>query len=189
MIDVCLLLEGTYPYVSGGVSSWVYQILKEFHDLTFAIIYLGPHRSSQRRLHYEIPENVVDIREFYLFDYRIEKEQKGRNLKENFQKIEKFLLSIKSLDPSNFDEVYNLVGNSATRSVSLYDLAYSKESWEVVRHLYDLEERETSFIDYFWTWRFVYLPFFSLLRTELPQAKLYHSASTGYAGVLGSLCK
>ena len=23
--DVCLVLEGTYPYVSGGVSSWVHE--------------------------------------------------------------------------------------------------------------------------------------------------------------------
>ena len=25
---VCLLLEGTYPYVSGGVSTWVHQIIE-----------------------------------------------------------------------------------------------------------------------------------------------------------------
>ena len=28
--DVGLLLEGTYPYVSGGVSSWVHQIINGF---------------------------------------------------------------------------------------------------------------------------------------------------------------
>ena len=32
--DVGLLLEGTYPYVSGGVSSWVHQIINGFPDLT-----------------------------------------------------------------------------------------------------------------------------------------------------------
>lgn len=37
--DVGLLLEGTYPYVSGGVSSWVHQIINGFPDLTFALLF------------------------------------------------------------------------------------------------------------------------------------------------------
>ena len=39
--DVGLLLEGTYPYVAGGVSSWVHQIINGFPDLTFAICFLA----------------------------------------------------------------------------------------------------------------------------------------------------
>jgi hypothetical protein len=31
--DVCMLLEGTYPYVRGGVSSWVHHILTGLSDL------------------------------------------------------------------------------------------------------------------------------------------------------------
>ena len=34
--DICLLLEGTFPYVSGGVSSWVNQIIRGFPEYTFA---------------------------------------------------------------------------------------------------------------------------------------------------------
>jgi glycosyltransferase involved in cell wall biosynthesis len=55
--------------------------------------------------------------------------------------------------------------------------------------MYRMEDREYSFIDYFWTWRFLYLPFFSLLRVRLPEARVYHSVSTGYAGLLGALAK
>ena len=43
--DVGLLLEGTYPYVAGGVSSWVHQIINGFPDLTFAICFLGDRKS------------------------------------------------------------------------------------------------------------------------------------------------
>ncbi len=35
-VDVMLLLEGTFPYVSGGVSSWVNQIIRGFP--TFASV-------------------------------------------------------------------------------------------------------------------------------------------------------
>ncbi len=189
MIDVCLLLEGTYPYVAGGVSSWVYQLIQEFHDLSFAIVYLGSHRSTPRRLHYEIPNNVVDIREFYLFDYRVEREKNFPIAKENLQKMEEFFLQVKNNDTASFNDIYYLVGHPQTRRLSLFDLVYSREAWEMVKRLYAREETTTSFIDYFWTWRFIYLPFFSLLKVDLPRAKVYHAASTGYAGVLGALCK
>lgn len=173
--------------MAGGVSSWVYQLIKEFHDLTFAVVYLGPHRSSQRRLHYEIPNNVVDLREFYLFDYRVEQNKKDRP--KDWKIVEEFLVKLKAGDPSNFDDIYRVVGDPRTRSISLHDLVYSPEIWEIVKKLYYMEEQESSFVDYFWTWRFIHLPFFSLLRVELPKAKVYHSASTGYAGVIGSLCQ
>jgi hypothetical protein len=32
-VDVLLLLEGTFPFVSGGVSSWVNQIMRGFPDI------------------------------------------------------------------------------------------------------------------------------------------------------------
>ena len=38
-VDVCLLLEGTFPYVSGGVSSWVNQMIRGFPQLTFGIVF------------------------------------------------------------------------------------------------------------------------------------------------------
>ncbi|HCO91849.1 MAG TPA: hypothetical protein DIT40_12840, partial [Alphaproteobacteria bacterium] len=32
--DVCLLLEGTYPYVTGGVSNWVHDVIGMQSDKT-----------------------------------------------------------------------------------------------------------------------------------------------------------
>jgi hypothetical protein len=39
--DIGLLLEGTFPYVSGGVSSWVNQIIRGFPEYTFALCFIG----------------------------------------------------------------------------------------------------------------------------------------------------
>ena len=33
--DVCLILEGTYPYVTGGVSGWAHGLIKEQSHLSF----------------------------------------------------------------------------------------------------------------------------------------------------------
>ena len=35
--DVALILEGTYPYVAGGVSTWVHQILQAYPARQFAM--------------------------------------------------------------------------------------------------------------------------------------------------------
>lgn len=37
--DIALLLEGTYPYVRGGVSSWVHQIISGMPERTFSIAF------------------------------------------------------------------------------------------------------------------------------------------------------
>ena len=44
--DVMLLLEGTFPFVSGGVSSWVNQIIRAFPDLRFGICFVGSRRND-----------------------------------------------------------------------------------------------------------------------------------------------
>jgi len=39
--DVCLILEGTYPYVVGGVSNWTHALLNGLPELDFSLIHLG----------------------------------------------------------------------------------------------------------------------------------------------------
>ncbi len=190
MKDVCMILEGTYPYVAGGVSTWVYDLIRELHDKTFSILYLGPHRSSYKKRKYDIPSNVVDFQESYLFDYVVEKEKlKTKSKKDDFKLIKEFLVGMRSGDTRLFEDIYHMIGDPLTRRISLYDLAHSKEGWKMIEELYAGENSAISFVDYFWTWRFLYLPFFSLLRTNIPAAQVYHCPSTGYAGVLGVLGK
>ena len=64
--DVGLLLEGTYPYVSGGVSSWVHQIITGFPDLTFALCFLGSRKQDYGDKKFQLPSNVVHLEEHYL---------------------------------------------------------------------------------------------------------------------------
>lgn len=189
MDDVCLILEGTYPYVSGGVSSWVYQLIKNLRDTTFSIVFLGASRTTNKKLHYELPSNVRDFREYYLFDYRIKKEKTRRPTRSDFEKLAKFFILQSKGDPSSFHEILDIIGNKDTRSISLFDLAHGRQAWNVLREIYDRDMKGVSFLDFFWTWRFLYLPFFSLIRIDLPPARLYHAPSTGYAGVVGSMAK
>src|SRR4051794_19033799 len=40
MVDVCLVVEGSYPYVTGGVSSWTHSLLDGLPDVTFTVAHV-----------------------------------------------------------------------------------------------------------------------------------------------------
>lgn len=66
--DVALLLEGTYPFVSGGVSSWVQQIIKSFPDIRYAVYFVGSMKKDYGKQRYPFPDNVVHAEAHYLYE-------------------------------------------------------------------------------------------------------------------------
>ena len=66
--DICLLLEGTYPYVRGGVSSWVHQLIIGHPNFTFALIFVGASKEHYPVMHYELPNNVCHFERHFLSD-------------------------------------------------------------------------------------------------------------------------
>ena len=81
--DVGLVLEGTYPYVMGGVSAWVHQIITGLPDITFSILYIGAKREPDAKRNYELPKNVVAIEEVYLHEPLTKKEQRPAACRSN----------------------------------------------------------------------------------------------------------
>ena len=63
--QVCLLLEGTYPYVAGGVSSWVHDIISNLPELSFALLHIGAQRGTYGPARYTLPANVAELSELY----------------------------------------------------------------------------------------------------------------------------
>ena len=58
-IDVLLTTEGTYPYVTGGVSTWAHQLVTGLSEKRFVVysVVANPNAS----LHYEPPPNVAHL--------------------------------------------------------------------------------------------------------------------------------
>ena len=75
--DICLLLEGTFPYVSGGVSSWVNQIIRGFPEYTFACCFVGSRPEDYGEMKYDLPDNVVHLEVHYLHDQGTKAEKKA----------------------------------------------------------------------------------------------------------------
>lgn len=64
-----LLLEGTYPFVQGGVSSWTHQLIEGLsNEYDFKLIFIGSRAKDYGPAHYDLPSNVLSLECFYLFD-------------------------------------------------------------------------------------------------------------------------
>ena len=63
--DVCLLVEGTYPYVAGGVSAWVHDIIKGHPELRFSVFNIGSTVGAYGPPSYALPDNVTRLHQTY----------------------------------------------------------------------------------------------------------------------------
>ena len=65
---ICLVLEGCYPYVFGGVSTWMHQYINQMQEHEFVLWVIGANAEKRGKFVYELPENVVEVHEVFLDD-------------------------------------------------------------------------------------------------------------------------
>ena len=66
---ICLIAEGCYPYVAGGVSSWVQMLIQGMPEHTFIIYTIGANESQCGQFKYTLPSNVEHVEENFLDQY------------------------------------------------------------------------------------------------------------------------
>ena len=67
-MKVCIIAEGCYPYVVGGVSSWVNSLIQSFSNMEVILLTVVANRDQRGKFAYELPENVTQVYEVYLDD-------------------------------------------------------------------------------------------------------------------------
>jgi len=197
--NICLLLEGTYPYVRGGVSSWVRQLIEGMPEITFSIVFLGGDASEYDKPAYDIPSNVVHIENHFLIG-----NDKEEPTKKKFwaRKSDKTAMFDRNTQLHNMlSESEGSVGREIVRDftnllsgedpITRTDLNHSEEAWEAIREKYIDAPPGLDFNHFFWTVRTMHSPLFTLanIAKKAPPADVYHSVSTGYAGYLGAMLK
>jgi polysaccharide biosynthesis protein PelF len=60
--DVCLVLEGSYPYVRGGVAAWVQELVAGLPGVSFSVAHLREEDDPVRPSAYERPANLAELR-------------------------------------------------------------------------------------------------------------------------------
>jgi len=185
--DICLILEGTYPYVTGGVSSWIHQLVNALPELRFAIFHISATQGEAHEPRYKMPPNVVSLVDVGIHGGD-EPALKGEVTEAAaWETIWRYHEEMKDGRADGLEGLLGQISPHAGAGPSVHDFIYGKPSWEIVRRLYETRAPDISFLDYFWTWRFTHLPMFRLLHAAVPEAAVYHTVSTGWAGLVASV--
>lgn len=182
--DICMVLEGTYPYVAGGVSSWVHDMLRTHARHSFHLVCLLPDRQERPR-RYTVPDNVIGIEHVYLQDLPPGKRPRpgdGRL----FRHLEPPIRAM--MEGGRLEDLARLDAALAPKRGSLgrRRLLNSPAAWRTILRLYDIEMPEGSFLEFFWSWRSMMSSLFAVMLAPIPPARVYHTISTGYAGALAA---
>lgn len=184
---ICMILEGSYPYVFGGVSSWAHQYISAMPETEFILWCIGAKEQDKGKYKFKLPENVVEVHEVFL-DSALRLKLDRRNQKKLRLKEEQreALIHLFSSQKVNWDVLFELFQDNDMNPVSLL---MSEEFLNLLIRLCHEKYPYISFADYFYTIRSMLLPELYLLSQEVPKADIYHATATGYSGLLGSLAK
>ena len=193
-VDVCFLLEGTYPYIRGGVSSWVHQMLTEAPGLTFGLFFIGSQREQAKEYLYDLPANVKVVKEVFLYDVFSPEERESPVLKSGmledlFQSQSSIYLETdQQLRVQHFWDWLERLDQCAAK-VTFGHLTRSPESWDLIHRVVNRYLAEDPFTSIYYTWVYLHAPVWKLIlaRDKIPKAKVYHTLCAGYAGLAGSI--
>ncbi|RUM32418.1 MAG: glycosyl transferase family 1 [Aquifex sp.] len=184
-IDVLFIAEGTYPYVRGGVSTWIHQLITGMPNVKFGVLFLGSREEDYEGIRYNLPENLVYLETYYLFskvEYPEPQEIEGSDEVEVLK-----TLFLEGVNPA--EELLSL--SFYTEKVTLKDFLYGKKTFSFIQDLYEELGVEVPFIDFFWTVKNILTPLWIVVKAiesvKLREIGLIHSPSTGYAGFLGAM--
>jgi glycosyltransferase involved in cell wall biosynthesis len=183
--DVCLIVEGGYPYVLGGVGSWADALTRASPQLTFHVIAIGVSTQA-RRAHFSLPPNVVGVT-----DVLLDVCPPGRGLTAGYANQVKTILpllenALTSGDGSTLKELVERVRITGFGQAALLD---SKEGWRAMEQAYERLLPDGPLLDFFWSWRFLARSLLAVISAPLPQAGVFHAVATGFSGLVGSCAK
>jgi len=194
--DIALLLEGTFPFVRGGVSSWVNQIIRAFPEYRFAIVFIGSSPENYGEMAYELPANIVHVECHYLFDFsNVDPRSRKPSMVGDpgvFKQVAHLHSQLRNPALSHqvsasVRRLLPLMCPGGKLSADVFN--HSQRAWTFLSDNYRQFCTDPSFTDYFWTVRIMHAALWKLaaIADQLIPVRAYHTVSTGYAGLLGSL--
>jgi glycosyltransferase involved in cell wall biosynthesis len=183
--DVCLIVEGAYPYVSGGVSAWVHGLMRRQPDLKFCVVAILPEPPPPPRKYGPLP-NLEALHHLYLgetFSRRRWRRPHSFDRVAFDQAINAFLRAGGGL--AELAQVQRFI-TPLVKAQRTADLLDSTLAWNLVCDLYAREMPHESFLHFFWAWRALFGGLVATMSVPLPPARVYHTVSTGYAGLLAA---
>ena len=180
---ICLVLEGCYPYINGGVSTWMHQYITEMPEHEFVLWVIAAKAEDRDKFVYRLPSNVVEVQQVFLDDaLRL----KGSGVMDHaftpaeIQALEELISS----GSPDWDLLFSMYQVQRINPMSyLKSEAFLRAFEESLEKHYPY----IAYADAFHSTRSRLLPVLYLLGTKVPKADCYHAICTGYGGLLASL--
>ena len=183
-LRVCLVLEGSYPFVTGGVSSWVQQLIQGIPEVDFILYTISPKKDQE--VQYKLPENVTGHTDVVLS----ERARITKGLCPDKKRLFNEILNIHKLfELGNIPNIDSII-KGMPRGYYLYrDAVARPEGWELITETNQKHNPIYPFSDYFWAWKSAHDMMFTIIGSKPPEADVYHAVSTGYAGLAALTAK
>ncbi|MFH6787360.1 MULTISPECIES: GT4 family glycosyltransferase PelF [Methylobacterium] len=183
--DICLLVEGGYPYLLGGVSSWVDSFIRNLPDRSFHVVAFTVSAQPRRRK-FDLPGNVIAQTDVVIDDCPpgvMPMVRSGRRIEALVADLR--VLLTEGTGPA-WTQFAREIASSGLAQRALLD---SRAAWIAFQRIYDEVIPGAPLVDVFWTWRFLARSVLAIATAPIPAARTYHAISTGYPGLFGARAK
>lgn len=180
-MKICLILEGCYPYVRGGVSSWADDYIRTLSEHEFVLWTIGAEREKRGKFLYELSPNITEVREIFLDEALELRAAKDTKFTFSPEETEEILKMMKNETP-NWDILLECYNEKAQNPVAFLK---SEQFLNMLKEMCKERYPYVAFSDLFYTVRSIFLPLIYLLGQDIPKADIYHAAATGYSGIMG----
>jgi glycosyltransferase involved in cell wall biosynthesis len=196
--DICLLVEGTYPFVAGGVSSWVHDIIQGHPDLRFSVVNIGSHPEAYGQPRFQMPPNAVALQRVFCQDghapaldgrARAELTEQIRltRARADARTTPSRMLSAFRRIHLGQEATLEIIDQLASGDLSIPELLHGRASFALFAELAEQLAPDAPFLDLFWHLRAMHVPLLRVLASPPARAKGYHAVATGYAGLLAAV--
>ncbi|MEG8046176.1 GT4 family glycosyltransferase PelF [Sphingomonas aerolata] len=180
--DICLIVEGAYPYVIGGVSGWLQDLITHLPDVRFVIAAIKPGAGV---LAFQLapPPNVVAVVEIGLAPAPA----MPRAIPDRIAVpiADALVAFVATGGAERLATLIDVIGGIA-RPLAPGDILSHPAVFARLRRHYQAMLPKASFHHYFWAMRVLLGGLLAVLTAPLPRAKAYHTISTGFAGLLAA---
>ena len=180
---VCIVLEGSYPFITGGVSAWVSDLIKGLPDVEFSLFTISP--TADQELQYEIPDNVIDHEDIVIGgipEIKVKPQNKAKLLEE-IGDIHKRMFT------GSVPDLAELIRQHPAEYFLHADAVKSDVGWKLITETNQIRNPLYPFSDYYWAWKSAHDMLFMVLGAKAPEADIYHAVSTGFAGMAALAAK
>lgn len=196
--DICLLVEGTYPFVAGGVSSWVHDIILGHPDLKFSVVNIGSHPDAYGAPRFKMPENAVALHRVFCQEGRalaldgraraeLTEQIRVTRARADARTSESRMLAAFRRIHLDQDASLDVIDDLASGDLTIAELLHGRASFALFSELAERLAPDAPFLDLFWHLRAMHVPLLRVLVTPPAVATGYHAVATGYAGLLAAV--